>query len=85
MALKGVPRWTDEDKLKMSIYRSKKRHPRWTPISMENQEFIRLNFPKESANWIRVHMPQPISQKKLKLCLDNLKENPQMHEITDFL
>jgi group I intron endonuclease len=84
-SLKGKPRWTDEDKTKMSENRAGNKHPRWTPIPIESQIFIREYYKSKSANWIRVRLPTKITQKKLERCIKNLRENPEMTEVSDFI
>jgi hypothetical protein len=78
-------KWSNERKLNVSINRSKQKHPRWKPLSKENQDFIRKYYLIESHNWIRNNMPQKITQKKLHKCITNLVNNPHMEVITDFI
>ena len=85
VSLKGKFTWSDEAKLRMSMTRSKKQHPRWFPLSIEDQNFIRDNYKLKSQNWILVNMPTKISQKKLHRCITNLKNNPDMPEVIDFI
>jgi group I intron endonuclease len=78
-------KWSNERKLNVSINRSKQKHPRWKPLSKENQDFIRKYYLIESHNWIKNNMPQKITQKKLHKCITNLVNNPHMEVITDFI
>ena len=82
---KGISIWSEKDKENMSKNRTGRLHPRWKPLPDDSQNFIRLHYLTKSENWIRIHLPEAISQKKLNRCIHNLKETPLMEEIVDFL
>jgi len=54
-------------------------------MSRENQDFIRNNYETHTENWVRENLPSPITYKKAMLCIKNLRENPNMDEVTDFI